>query len=404
MRRITLSVISLSAAVCTLISVAPQASAAPADRAGTFQLQAQAEPRPTSRVTATASTLNADPGTVITVAGALEQQSGSDWLPIAGQTVVVGPAWDDVAGSDGQRVTVTTDDTGHFSTPYTMGATGGKIQVRYGFDQNGNDAGGPYLPTSTYTANVVVRKPINFPSFTVSYDQYAMVTINGSVSSGQYDVTVPALNVEYSHNGKTGWSVKKKLRSNPNSSYFTTKFEYNQSGYWRVRFTGTTRFMPAVSPVRKAWRWNTHFTGFKVSPKKVRFKQRVTVSGKLNRYYALGKKKGFAKQKVYIYFTCDSDKRTVWYSDSGWVRTNSKGLFKKRVRAYCTGKWMAFYYGGRDTFAAGSDYYRIKVTGTPKRLSTRSATEAPALPGGFVPQPSLLDLIGGSGRSAASIG
>lgn len=123
--------------------------------------------------------------------------------------------------------------------------------------------------------------------------------------------------------------------------------------------------MPATSSTHKSWRWNTHFEHFKVSPKKTRYRNKITVSGTLVRYFTMKKKGGFKHRKVHIYFTCKSDKKQTWYNNSGSVTTDSKGRFHKRVHAYCTGKFFAWFDGASDTFAGISSKVSIKVSGTP---------------------------------------
>ncbi|GAA4627778.1 hypothetical protein GCM10023196_041400 [Actinoallomurus vinaceus] len=196
------------------------------------------------------------------------------------------------------------------------------------------------------------QRPLSFSSFTVSYDPYANVTINGGLRSDSAIYDALPLTIEYSFDGKTGWTVKKTVTADTGANAFNTTFNYNQSGYWRARFAGNATYQAATSPVRKAWRWRTEIHSFKVSPKKVRKNRYVTASGRLIHWTTISKHSGYAGRRVRIIFRFKGKK--TWYHLK-WTKTNSKGYFKQKVHAYGSGYYAAVFEGGKGTFATGSD-------------------------------------------------
>ncbi|WP_460342911.1 hypothetical protein [Actinoallomurus acanthiterrae] len=196
------------------------------------------------------------------------------------------------------------------------------------------------------------QKTLNFDQFTVSYDPWGKVTVDGVLRGDPSAVTVLPLTIEYSADGKTGWAVKKTVNSSTQTSEFNTSLYYNMSGYWRARFAGDATYQAATSPVRKAWRWRTEIHSFKVSPKKVRKNKYTTASGRLIRWTTLTKHGGYAGQRVRIIFRFKGKK--TWYHLK-WTKTNSTGYFKQKVHAYGSGYYAAEFEGGKGTFGTDSD-------------------------------------------------
>ncbi|MEV5710823.1 hypothetical protein [Actinoallomurus sp. NPDC052274] len=237
-------------------------------------------------------------------------------------------------------------------------------------------------------------QPIYFDSFTVSYDPFADVTVYGGVRSDSAIYSALPLTIEYSPDGKTGWTVKKKVTAEDGNSFNAT-FYYGRSGYWRARFAGDATYQAATSPVRKAWRWRTEIHSFKVSPKKVRKNHYVTASGSLIRWFSDTKRGGYSGRKVRIVFRFKGKK--TWYH-LAWAKTNSKGKFSKKVRAYGSGYYAAVFEGGSGTFAsdsANSPY--VKTNGL-----TGGSVIAQATPGTVVNRTPVLSGPFVTGGSAAA--
>lgn len=196
------------------------------------------------------------------------------------------------------------------------------------------------------------QQPLYFDHFTVSYDPFANVTVDGAVrsDSGIFGAALP-ITIEYSSNGKTGWTVEKTVSADTGGNAFHKTFNFSCSGYWRARFAGDETFAPATSAVRKAWRWRTEIHSFKVSPKKVRKNRYGTASGTLIRWFSDTKRGGYSGRKVRIIFRFKGKK--TWYH-LAWAKTTSKGKFSKKVRAYGSGYYAAVFEGGSGTFASAS--------------------------------------------------
>ncbi|MCO6005220.1 hypothetical protein NE236_09505 [Actinoallomurus purpureus] len=193
--------------------------------------------------------------------------------------------------------------------------------------------------------------PLQFDHFTVSYDPWGNVTADGALRSDSAISSALPLTIEYSSDGQTGWTVKKTVTTDTGANAFHSTFFNNWSGYYRARFAGDATYQAATSPVRKAWRWRTEIHSFKVSPKKVRKNHYVTASGRLVRWFTNTKHGAYSGRKVEIIFRFKGKK--TWYH-LAWAKTNSKGNFTKKVKAYGKGYYAAVFRGGKGTFATGS--------------------------------------------------
>ncbi|GAA0352181.1 hypothetical protein NE235_32490 [Actinoallomurus spadix] len=235
-------------------------------------------------------------------------------------------------------------------------------------------------------------QPIYFDAFSVSYDPFANVTVNGGLRSDSAIYSALPLTIEYSSDGKTGWTVKKNVTADSGGNAFNATFYYGRSGYWRARFAGDGTYQAATSPVRKAWRWRTEIHKFKVSPKKVRKNHYVTASGSLIRWFSDTRHGGYSGRKVRIIFRFKGKK--TWYH-LAWAKTNGKGKFSKKVRAYGKGYYAAEFEGGSGTFASeSSNTPYVKTYGR-----TGGSVIAQALPGPVVNRTPALSgpfLAGGS--------
>jgi len=111
--------------------------------------------------------------------------------------------------------------------------------------------------------------------------------------------------------------------------------------------------MPSTGPARKVWRWGTRMGKIKVSPGKIRKNRYVTASGTLTRYYNMSQPKptAFGGQRVRIIFRFKGKK--TWYH-LAWTKTDRKGRFSKKVKAYGDGYYAAVFEGTKDTWAVGS--------------------------------------------------
>ncbi|MCP2340612.1 carboxypeptidase-like regulatory domain-containing protein [Actinomadura rupiterrae] len=189
-------------------------------------------------------------------------------------------------------------------------------------------------------------------AFSTTMDAYGQVTAwtNLYSPSGGGQVYNRKVVLEYSSNGTTGWKTMKTF--SPWNTGYKTSLRVYYSGYWRSRFLGDTTYAPSVSPVRKLWRWSTKMSKLSASKTSVRKNSYVTVSGTLSRWYvSKGGYGAFGGQTVRIIFRFKGKK--TWYHVK-WVKTDKKGHFSAKVRAYGDGYFAAVFGGTSDTWAAGT--------------------------------------------------
>ncbi|GAA1565033.1 hypothetical protein GCM10009678_55080 [Actinomadura kijaniata] len=227
--------------------------------------------------------------------------------------------------------------------------------------------------------------------------QRSVLSLSASLSAyGEFNasggITVPTTSqsmngkkvvLEHSYDGKTGWKAAKTLTVK-DDHYFSTKFRVNNSGHWRVRFAGDASVMPATSPVRKTWRWNTRMSKISVSPKSVRKNRYTTVRGTLTRYWPkLGRHSAYGGKKIRVIFRFKGKK--TWYH-AGWATTDGKGRYTRKLRAYGDGYFAAVFAGTSDTWASETpndgyvNTYSLRGPGDASPLTVFSVQPPPNLP------------------------
>jgi hypothetical protein len=220
--------------------------------------------RAPTRVALTASRTQSDEGQPVGVTGGVEWQSATGWKPAVGVAVTV---WASASGCwpNGTPI-VKTDSTGHFAAQLTLPCTA-TIYAR---------AHGPvYQTTDGSVGPITVRQLVHFQSG-ASIDTNGNVWVGGSVNIDYQTGSFAGkpLNIQYS-TGDGTWRTIKRIKFTDNG--YGVEFWYGRSGYWRAVFLGDGGYVGATSPASKAWRWNTRFEKFKVSPHKVRKNRTVAV-------------------------------------------------------------------------------------------------------------------------------
>ncbi|MEV4251629.1 carboxypeptidase-like regulatory domain-containing protein [Spirillospora sp. NPDC049652] len=189
-------------------------------------------------------------------------------------------------------------------------------------------------------------------AFSATMDAYGQVTAWTTMTSPSNGGTSNKRKVvlEYSSNGTTGWKTMKTF-STYNAGYKASVNVY-YSGYWRSRFAGDANHAPVVSPTRKLWRWSTKMSKLGASKTSVKKNKYITVSGYLYRWNTARNGYGaFGGQSVRIIFRFKGKK--TWYHVK-WVKTDRKGHYSAKVRAYGDGYFAAVFAGTGDTWAAGT--------------------------------------------------
>lgn len=189
-------------------------------------------------------------------------------------------------------------------------------------------------------------------AFSTTMDAYGQVTAwtNLYSGSGGGQVYNRKVILEYSSNGTTGWKTMRTF--SPWNSGYKTSLRVTYSGYWRSRFLGDANYAPSTSPVQKVWRWSTKMSKLGASTTSLRKNKYLTVSGNLYRWYSSkGGYGAFGGQSVRIIFRFKGKK--TWYHVK-WVKTDRKGHYSAKVRAYGDGYFAAIFAGSSDTWAAGT--------------------------------------------------
>ncbi|RFU43434.1 carboxypeptidase regulatory-like domain-containing protein [Actinomadura logoneensis] len=189
-------------------------------------------------------------------------------------------------------------------------------------------------------------------AFSATMDPYGQVTAWTTMKSPSGGGTSNRRKVvlEYSSNGTTGWKTVKTF-STYNAGYKATTNVY-YSGYWRSRFAGDAKYAPVVSPTKKLWRWSTKMSKLAASKTSIKKNKYITVSGYLYRWNTSKNGYGaFGGQSVRIIFRFKGKK--TWYHVK-WVKTDRKGHYSAKVRAYGDGYFAAVFGGTSDTWAAGT--------------------------------------------------
>ncbi|WP_173097583.1 hypothetical protein [Actinomadura verrucosospora] len=294
----------------------------------------------TTQTTLIGSRAGLDEGQPLTLSGQVTYQG----RPLSGRTVVIDPAVDPSRCNNPMYTfRASTDAEGRFSSTIKPSCTATYVA---------RTAAAGFYEGSTATLPAVSVRAATQTSLSATMDAYGRFEAYGTLyaASAGGDVNGKQVLLEYSPDGRTGWQTVRRMKTG--QGQFSALFTVNNSGYWRARFAGDTATAPSVSPVRKTWRWSTSMSKLKASSTKVRKNHYLTVSGTLSRYYSSKSRFGaFPGQKVRIIFRFRGKK--TWYHVK-WVKTDSKGRYTAKVRAYGDGYFAATFAGTSDTWAAGT--------------------------------------------------
>ena len=312
-----------------------------------------------TRMTASVTPTRMSGAGTATITGTLGYHSSDGtWKPLAGRSLT----------DDNGIVQATTGADGTFTAQEPVSGQAGRYIWYLGYQPSALDWW--YFKTSKAPAlEVDVPDQDVFSDFQVTYSPFAVVTVSGFIQNGQFEHTNRDLLVQYSPTGTGGWRTIRTLHTETGQQQFSTSFTYLTSGYWRVYTTGDVNYRPSVSPVVKAWRWNTRIDRFRVSTRSVRRRGHLTVSGTLNRAVDMTHRKNYGNQPIQILFRPRGSK--IWYL-LAQTRTDSKGRFSKQVTAYESGYYAAQFPGGSDTFACWTGDAPVYVATTSAALVVQS--------------------------------
>ncbi len=289
-------------------------------------------------------------GDKITVSGTLQYQSGSEWKPLSGIPLEM----DHKNSSTVNPIEATTGADGRFSfvaSPYQ------KTVYEVAFPPY------PYNPwiqrTATADVSVAVTATTKFREFTASLDKYAELSVSGTLGIvGDDHSERVSVAIQYSPNGKTGWTTEKTVKTGFDSQFHTTLPGYTD-GYWRLKYAGSTTY-DVKGTTSSALRKNRALTRIKdanASPEPVRKGRTITVKGVLQERKAdTSTWKAYGAKKVQILFRPKGKK--TWYLMTT-VTSKSNGSFSKGFKAQQDGTWVPvfLYPDSRHFVGSGAEDY-----------------------------------------------
>ncbi|WP_329366703.1 hypothetical protein [Streptomyces sp. NBC_01483] len=167
------------------------------------------------------------------VTGTLQYQSGTEWKPLSG--VPLQMDYKDCTTCN--PVQSTTDANGRFS--FTKYAYGSKNVFKVAFQPY------PFNPfiqrTASADVTVAVTATTKFTEFTARLDEYAQLDVTGIADLVGRDTNDKiAVDIQYSRDGRTGWSTKKTVQTTNGSQFIVEKLPGYTDGYWRLHYAGST--------------------------------------------------------------------------------------------------------------------------------------------------------------------
>ena len=286
-----------------------------------------------TRVTVDPTTIQTKEGQPARITGLAEMYVDGSWQPLPGATVTA--LYDSDSGSAVTRPVTGSD--GRFAGDIAMPRSG-KVEVQvnpYRTNVWLNPSGAQYV-------QVYVARKTSITGFTATLNKYAELTVAGRFLTGESSPADDRITIQYSADGRTGWTTAKTLdpgTGDPEEGApFKGTFAAPAKGYYRAYFKGTNDWQSAYSSVVYAARTQTRISDANASPEPVRKGRTITVKGVLKQLTTSWK--GYGSQKVRILFRQKGS--TTWYL-KGTTTTTSSGSFSKGFTAEKDGTWVAVF-------------------------------------------------------------
>ncbi|MEU0183867.1 hypothetical protein ABZ312_22135 [Streptomyces sp. NPDC006207] len=289
-----------------------------------------------TRVSVNTHALNLAPGATGTVTGLAEIQTPAGWRPLPG-------AWLSYTNAQGGNEVggALTDSQGRYTlkVPPSSPVAAGEV-VLGGVDD-------PFAAESAQplTVHVAFATVLNVKT---SLDDRSRLHVDGSVkfqdSRGHWPAK-PAVTLEYSKDGKTGWKAVATLpvTVRHNEPGVAETFSHTRTapadGYWRTRFQGNPDLATAVTKSVHLSRRATRITGFNASPEPVR-KGALTKVGGTVQYRSGTTWKALRDTRVSLYFRPRGAKSYRYVHALG---VDGKGRFFNLERATQDGTWAVTF-------------------------------------------------------------
>lgn len=219
-----------------------------------------------TRLTTSVNSLSVRPGSTGTVTGRAEIQLAGVWRPLPRTRLF---CLDD--SRNAILAEATTDANGDYAMKiYGNLALHGEI-VTDTYQR-------PFQLQATHPLALHLAYPVDLNS-DVMLDERSRLHVSGWVdleAARAHWPAHPAVTVEYSANGRTGWktasTIPIKLRyTDPRRlELFDHTFTAANTGYWRVRFNGNADLTTAINRPVHLYRYATRIAGFNMTPEPVR--------------------------------------------------------------------------------------------------------------------------------------
>ncbi|WP_375485713.1 hypothetical protein [uncultured Jatrophihabitans sp.] len=254
----------------------------------------------------------------------------------------------------GPQCTTHTDTTGHFSC--TLTAIAHYLQNNWSVT-----ATGPFLSAGPTSGTVAVADDSAYHGTHITLASNGTVTATGSLvapfdSNAVYDHQDTRL--EYSANGRTGWTSIGHAANKTSSPSFTVTGAARLTGaYYRVHHELDRQLAEAVGPVVRLARTDARIVGNNATPEPIKSGRTITVSGTLQQNVSGWR--AAPGQLVDLYFHVRGAKSATYVTHG---RTDSHGRIALHAKATKDGYWELHYFGDGTHFDgyATPDYVDVR--------------------------------------------
>ena len=326
-----------------------------------------------------------------TLQGTVQYKSGTAWVGLPGGRV-------QLAEGKTSLGSLVAGKAGKFTA---------KLPTTHGFAWKAELNAAVLTQQATIAGNLVIAMPLKVGTFSAS------LATDGAVhASGCLVVTAPVrfspmstIQLQYATSARGKWHLLGRLQlhnsdrkakgcSNPNESFFTGAMHAaNDNAYYRVMFAATSSFQSAVSKTIHSARTPTKITSYGVSPRALKTKQIVTITGRL--WHLVGKTwKAYAGRSVQVIYNV---KGTSYWSPLGpSVRTSSRGYFSMRAQGG-VGTFTAIIYA---EYSGSRTDLAVRTAGIPVSIKQSGGAVTATLPGSAQP---LAAMIAANGPESAML-
>ncbi|MEU0436188.1 hypothetical protein ABZ153_32040 [Streptomyces sp. NPDC006290] len=288
-----------------------------------------------TRFTASTHALNLRQGTTGTVTGRAEVQTADGWQPLPHTSLTLF-GQSPTGTSEFVVAQTTTDDHGLYTLRVPTDSPAPSGQLLLGGTPFEQIAVQPFSLHVAYTTHL---------DMTATLGDDSRLHVSGWMYYSDRRAhwpTNPAVTIEYSKDGRTGWKAAStlpvKLRYNKANfdEEFSTSFTAPKDAYWRARFNGNADLAGSTTDPVHLRRYATRITGFNVSPEPIRKNGLLHLAGTLQ--YSSGTTwKPLAGEGLDLYLRPRGASAYRYVSDLG---TDSKGRIRNIVlKAAQDGTW-----------------------------------------------------------------